>query len=69
MKVPPGSNSGKILRLRGKGVPGRRGGPAGDLYVTLRVTLPDPPDEELKAFIREWAPRHPDNPRAKAGMD
>src|SRR5699024_8228343 len=69
MKVPPGSNSGKILRLRGKGVPDRRGSSPGDLYVTLRVMLPDPPDEELKAFIKEWAPRHPGNPRAKAGMD
>ena len=69
MKIPGGSNSGKVLRLRGKGVPDRRGSAAGDLYVTLKVMLPDPPDEELKDFVREWAPRHPDNPRAKAGMD
>ena len=69
MKVPANSSSGKTLRLRGKGVPGRRGAPPGDLYVKLRIVLPEKPDPELKAFIKEWASRHPDNPRARAGMD
>ncbi|HLS67707.1 MAG TPA: J domain-containing protein [Kiloniellales bacterium] len=69
MKVPAGSNSGKTLRLRGKGVPGRRGGAPGDLYVKLQLVLPEPPDPELRAFVEEWAARHPDNPRARAGMD
>lgn len=40
MTVPPGSNSGATLRLRGKGVPGTGKRPAGDQIVTLRVTLP-----------------------------
>jgi DnaJ-class molecular chaperone len=43
MKVPPGANAGTTLRLKGKGVPDRRGGSAGDLYVKLRVVLPDKP--------------------------
>jgi molecular chaperone DnaJ len=45
LKVPPRSNSGRRLRLRGKGLPGRDGA-LGDLYVTLQVRVPevDPDD-------------------------
>lgn len=68
MKVPPGANSGTTLRLKGKGVPDRRGGAPGDLYVALRLVLPDQPDPELKAFVEKWAPGHPYDPRARAGM-
>lgn len=69
MKVPAGSNTGSTLRLKGKGVPDRRGGAGGDLYVKLRVVLPERPDPELKAFVKEWAERHSYDPRAKAGME
>lgn len=61
--VPAWSNTGKQLRLRGKGVP-RRGGGAGDLYVTLRIVLPDQPDEALKAFVEGWGAGRAQNPRA-----
>ena len=49
--VPAGSNSGRTLRLRGRGIvqpDGRRG----DQYVRLLVVLPDPPDSELEAWAR-----------------
>ncbi|HET8747720.1 MAG TPA: DnaJ C-terminal domain-containing protein [Ramlibacter sp.] len=39
--VPPGVTEGQKLRLRGKGGPGRDGGPAGDIYVHLQL-LPHP---------------------------
>ena len=52
--VPAGSNSGSVLRLKGKGIPAAGGEPAGDLYVRLVVTLPPKPDDELKAFIAGW---------------
>lgn len=68
MKVPAGANTGTTLRLKGKGVPDRRGGTAGDLYVKLRVVLPEKPDPELKAFVEKWAESHAYDPRAKAGM-
>ena len=56
--VPPGSNTGSRLRLKGKGVPGKRGGGRGDQIVYLEVVLPDRPDEELRSFLQGWALRH-----------
>ncbi len=53
MRVPPGSNTGTRLRLRGKGVPARRGIEAGDQYVTLRIVLTNPNDPLLTRFLRE----------------
>ncbi len=61
--VPPGSNSGKVLRLKGRGVVATRDQAAGDLYVTLSVVLPDPVDAELAAAITDWERRHPFDPR------
>jgi DnaJ-class molecular chaperone len=54
LAVPPGTSSGRSLRLKGKGI-ARPGGGRGDQYVRLLVTLPDPPDAELDA----WARRQP----------
>lgn len=48
LKVPPGSNTGAQLRLKGKGV---QASPPGDLYVRLEIMLADPKDEGL----RRWA--------------
>ena len=49
LSVPPNSNTGTILRLKGKGI-AAHGATAGDLYVRLVVTLPDKPDESLRDF-------------------
>ena len=46
LRVPPGSDSGKRLRLRGRGLPGD---PPGDQYATLRVTVGGAPDDEARA--------------------
>lgn len=67
MTVPPGSNNGDTLRLKGKGVPGTGGRTAGDQIVTLRVRLPEKPDDELKAFLAEWAESHAYDPRTEPG--
>jgi curved DNA-binding protein len=40
LRVPPGTDGGTKLRLRGKGVPAHAGRPAGDLYVTVRIRVP-----------------------------
>jgi curved DNA-binding protein len=41
LRVPHGAQSGKKLRLRGKGLPDLRGGDRGDLYAVLRIVLPE----------------------------
>ena len=68
VKVPAGANTGTVLRLRGKGVPGRGGNAAGDLYVTVSVVLPDPPDAALADFVGSWTPKSQTDPRKKAGL-
>ncbi len=60
LKIPKGSNTGRILRLRGKGVQGRT---KGDHLVELQVMMPDRPDDELERLVAEWESRHPYNPR------
>jgi curved DNA-binding protein len=40
VKVPPGSSSGRKLRLRGQGLPGSAGAPAGDLYAVVTIAVP-----------------------------
>ncbi|MCW2236570.1 J domain-containing protein [Azospirillum canadense] len=69
VKVPPGSNTGSTLRLRGKGVMNQATKQAGDQYVKLKVLLPDPPDAELVKFIEEWAKTRSYDVRKKAGLE
>ena len=68
LKIRPGSNSGTVLRLRGKGVMNPATRQRGDQLVTLRVALPDKIDPELKAFVERWAESHPYDVRSKAGI-
>ncbi|RME26510.1 MAG: J domain-containing protein [Deltaproteobacteria bacterium] len=55
VRIPPGVDDGGSIRLRGKGGPGRNGGPPGDLIITLRVQ-PHP------VFRREGLDLHIDLP-------
>ena len=56
--VPPGSSSGRQLRLRGKGPGGR-----GDQYVTVKIVVPEKVDKRAEELIREFAQRAPVRPR------
>jgi len=58
LTVPPGANTNMTLRLKGKGVGG-----TGDQFVHLQVMLPEPADEELKRFVRQWSNRDHTPPR------
>lgn len=60
--IPRGSNTGKTLRLKGKGAPGR-GGRRGDEYLTLKIVLPAKVDTELEAFAKRWKAGKAHNPR------
>jgi DnaJ-class molecular chaperone len=63
LSIPPNSNSGAVLRLKGKGVPAHGSEAAGDLYVRLVVALPDRPDPQLKSFVEGWQSNF--DPRAR----
>jgi DnaJ-class molecular chaperone len=65
LTIPAGSNTGRTLRLKGKGIPAHAGQPAGDLYVKLVVMLPEKPDQALRDFAASWPADY--NPRAKFG--
>lgn len=58
LTIPSGSNTGKVLRLKGKGVGGQ-----GDQFVRLQVVLPEVPDEELKKFVKKWSRKDYTPPR------
>jgi DnaJ-class molecular chaperone len=53
--VPKWSNTGRVLRLKGRGVP-RADGSKGDEYIKLMLMLPEKPDPKLEAFVAEWQP-------------
>lgn len=52
LRVPPGTPSGRILRVRGKGVPGREGR-TGDLLVTVDVTVPKSVPDEARSTLEK----------------
>ncbi len=64
--LAPNSNTGKVLRLKGKGAPNRFGG-HGDAYVTLKIVLPDKPDAALTDFVRDWTAGEAHSPRETLG--
>jgi len=62
MTVPKGTNTGRVLRLRGKGV-ARKDGSRGDEYVTLKIMLPEQLDPEIEEFARRWQAGQKHDPR------
>jgi DnaJ-class molecular chaperone len=60
MTIPKGSDTGRQLRLRGKGIQKKS---PGDEIVTLKVFIGPSSDPELAAFLEKWAPQHPFDPR------
>ncbi len=65
MTIPKGASSGRVLRLRGKGVPDPRSGKRGDQFVRLEIVLPERIDPELETFMRKWRETHRYDPRAR----
>ncbi|MGE5504901.1 MAG: DnaJ C-terminal domain-containing protein [Actinomycetota bacterium] len=61
LSIPAGSNTGTVLRLKGKGATGPDGR-RGDQLVTLKVVLPDG-DGEFRKLVEKWGPRHGYDPR------
>jgi curved DNA-binding protein len=63
LRVPPGSQSGRQLRLRGKGLPELRGGSRGDLHAVVKIVLPEE-TEPLRRAVKPLEPLYKGDPRA-----
>jgi DnaJ-class molecular chaperone len=64
LTVPKGSNSGAILRLKGRGL-SEGNGRRGDLLARLVITLPEAMDDELVAFAESWRRDRPYAPKRR----
>jgi DnaJ-class molecular chaperone len=64
LKIPPGTASGKKMRIAGKGMPALNGRPAGDLFVVVQIVPPKDPSEMTRSLLREIAGQI-ENPRAR----
>jgi DnaJ-class molecular chaperone len=65
LSVPKNTSSGRTFRLKGKGLPNK--GAPGDLFVTMKIVLPDGHDAELEALMEKWRASRPYNPRSDLG--
>lgn len=63
LTIPKGASSGRVLRLRGRGV-ARAGKPAGDQLVELRIVAPPDEDASLSEFLSEWRKTQSFDPRS-----
>jgi DnaJ-class molecular chaperone len=61
LAIPPGTNSGRTFRLKGKGLKSKSG--AGDLLATVRIVLPERVDDEFKELMKKWRDSSPYDPR------
>ncbi|RLM19020.1 DNA-binding protein [Brenneria alni] len=61
LTIPPGSQSGKRLRIKGKGLVGKKG--TGDMYAILKVVMPPKSDEKASALWKQLAEQAAFNPR------
>jgi curved DNA-binding protein len=66
VKIPPGSQGGKKLRLKGKGLSSAN--QSGDQIVTLQIVVPEAKTEEQRNLYRTMAQTMPFNPRSEMGI-
>ena len=58
LTLPAGTSSGRVFRLKGKGVREHATGKTGDHFVTVRIVMPNEIDEELSSFLSRWRNKH-----------
>ena len=61
LAIPPGTDSGRTFRLKGKGLKSKTA--TGDLLATARIVLPEKPDDEFKALMKKLRDGQPYDPR------
>lgn len=65
LSIPKGTSSGRVFRLKGKGVRNAATNTTGDQLVSVRIVLPETIDDELGYMISEWRQRHKYDPGRK----
>jgi len=65
LTIPKGTSSGRVLRLKGKGVKSGGKAEAGDQLVTVRIVLPDVVDDSLAYFFSTWRQKNRYDPGRK----
>jgi len=63
VKVPPGTQSGKLLRIRGHGAPALKGRERGDLYIRVMIQVPIDGGDKVREAIRAVESAYEQNPR------
>lgn len=61
--IPKGASSGRVLRLRGRGIAGAGSKTPGDALIELRIVAPPDPDDSLQEFLTEWRKSQRHDPR------
>jgi len=70
LRIPPGTQSGQKIRLRGKGIPSVRNKEIrGDQFVEVKITLPNVISEETKELLRQFEKVNSENPRKVMGLE
>jgi DnaJ-class molecular chaperone len=64
LSIPPGTSSGRRLRVKGHGVRPKSGEP-GDLFAEIQIVLPAELTEEERKTLAEISARHPQHPRTE----
>jgi len=64
LAIPANTSSGRTFRLKGKGLPGKT---PGDLFVIVRIILPDGKDADLEELMTRWRETKPYDPRSGMG--
>ncbi len=65
VSIPKATNSGQVMRLKGKGVHPKGAARAGDQLVTIRIVMPDKIDDQLAYFMSEWRLKNAYDPGRK----
>ncbi|SMY09114.1 DnaJ C-terminal domain-containing protein [Flavimaricola marinus] len=65
LTIPAGASSGRVLRLRGRGIERAGQKAKGDQKVELTIIAPPEPDDALRDFLSEWRKTHTFDPRAE----
>jgi DnaJ-class molecular chaperone len=65
LTIPKGTSSGRVFRLKGKGIANPAAGTTGDQLVSIRIVLPETVDDTLSYFLTEWRQKHRYDPGRK----